>query len=333
MRNLICLMLTGFYLTSAVSQEQQEKISTQLYYLQEARANLSYTRNYADSAYVNTLLDSLDRTINKLITYIEAIPVEPMAEEVVEESVDMEELAADTTPVEQEFPEYQETTSEEFPDVYDQPENNGSGNPFIDKYNPFKKMKSKFIIETGINNFFMQLSTVASEPIVNSGSSWFWNFGLIKQIPLSRKIRLHAGLTYLRNRFRFANDLRLSGDSATPSFVEVGNAAEDPKLIVHYFTLPISFEIKFTKSLHIHLGGYAGYNVGAQQKLSLKVGDEEISENRNGAYGINKWMYGVRGGIGIGGFDVFAQYNLSNFFESNLKYDYKIYMIGTTFKF
>lgn len=333
MRNLICLMLTGFYLTSAVSQEQQEKISTQLYYLQEARANLSYTRNYADSAYVNTLLDSLDMTINKLITYIEAIPVESMVEEVQVEESTAEEMATDTFPEEQGFPEYPETTNEEYPDVYGQPENTGSGNPFIDKYNPFKKMKSRFIIETGINNFFMQLSTVANEPIVNTGSSWFWNFGLIKEISLSRKIRLDAGITYLRNRFRFSNDTRLSADSATPTFVGVGNAAEDPKLIAHYFTLPISFEIKLSKSLHIHLGGYAGYNVGAQQKLALKVGDEEISENRSGAYGLNKWMYGVRGGIGIGGFDVFAQYNLSNFFESNLKYDYKIYMIGTTFKF
>ncbi|MBK8109210.1 MAG: hypothetical protein IPK46_02155 [Saprospiraceae bacterium] len=88
MRNLICLMLTGFYLTSAISQEQQEKISTQLYYLQEARANLSYTRNYADSAYVNTLLDSMDMTINKLIAYIEAIPVDSMSvETLVEKSL------------------------------------------------------------------------------------------------------------------------------------------------------------------------------------------------------------------------------------------------------
>lgn len=329
MRNLICLLLTVFYLTAAVSQEQQEKISTQLYYLQEARANLSYAKNYADSTYVNNLLDSLDVTISQLIAYIEAIPVETVA---IEAPTD--EMPADTTPTEyQEFPEYPEATNDGVPDVYNQNEDNGSGNPFIDKYNPFKKMKSKFVIETGINNFFMQLSTTGNEPIINSGSSWFWNFGLIKQIPLSRKVRLDAGITYLRNRFRFSNDLRLSADGAGPSFVNVGNAAEDPKLIAHYFTLPITFQIKLSKTLHIDFGGYAGYNVGAQQKLALKIGDEEVAENRSGSYGLNKWMYGVRGGIGIGGFDVFAQYNLSNFFESNLKYDYKVYMIGTTFKF
>lgn len=329
MRNLTGLLLTVFYMTAAVGQEQEEKISTQLYYLQEAKANLSYAKNYADSVYVSNLLDSLDVTINQLIAYIEAIPVE------IQPSTDIvEEMPADTTPTEyQEFPTYPESNNGEMPEVYSQNEENGSGNPIIDKYNPFKKMKSKFIIETGINNFFMQLSTAGNEPIVNTGSSWFWNFGLIKQIPISRKIRLDAGITYLRNRFRFSNDIRLSAESTTPAFVDVSNAAEDPKLIAHYFTLPVTFAIRLSKTLHIDLGGYAGYNVGAQQKLALKEGDEEVNVNRSGSYGLNKWMYGLRGGIGIGGFDVFAQYNLSNFFESNLKYDYKVYMIGTTFKF
>ncbi len=330
--------LTSIFLSMTLAlfgQDQQEKISSQLYYLQEARANLSFAKNYADSTKVIQTMDSIDMMMSNLISYLEAIVVEtptPVAEEDYSQ-VEPIEAEPPQPPADEENPE----DMGDYGNGDDMPENTdmGLGNPIIDKFNPFKKMKSKVIIETGINNFFMSLTTLDSEPIVNPGASWFWNFGLVKIVPLSNKVSIEAGVTYLRNRFKFSNDVRLisEGNGQVPGFTSIPNASEDPKLIAHYFTLPLVFNWKLTKTFHISLGGFGGYNIGAGQKITLKEKEEEIEEYRHGAYGLNKWIYGVKAGLGLGGFDLFGQLSFANFFESNSKYDYKTYMIGTSFKF
>ena len=326
MRHILCLLLMLTQL-AVFAQDQQEKISNQLYYLQEARANISYAKNYADSTQVTQAIDSMDVMMGRLISYLEAMVVEAPQEVAPNE----EEVVIEEAPTEPPTYEENQETNTEIENGGDM----GLGNPIIDKFNPFKKMKSKIIIETGLNNFFMSLSTNGSEPIVSPGSSWFWNFGLVKIVPLSNKLSIEAGVTYLRNRFRFSNDVRLisEGNGQFPGFTTIANASEDPKLIAHYFTLPIVFNWKITKTFHMTLGGFGGYNIGASQKIKLKEREEEIEEYRHGAYGLNKWIYGVKAGLGLGGFDLFGQVSFANFFETNNNYDYKTYMIGTSFKF
>ena len=160
------------------------KISNQLYYLQEARANISYAKNYADSTQVTQAIDSMDVMMGRLISYLEAMVVEAPQEVAPNE----EEVVIEEAPTEPPTYEENQETNTEIENGGDM----GLGNPIIDKFNPFKKMKSKIIIETGLNNFFMSLSTNGSEPIVSPGSSWFWNFGLVKNRAALQQVKYRS---------------------------------------------------------------------------------------------------------------------------------------------
>lgn len=330
MRYKLTLFLTSLSFT-VFAQTQKDIIARQMDYLEAAKTNLSYVQESSETGYVKLSADSMIQKMDLMLSYLQSLQV---VEDVNETIADMEEDASDT---EIYIDETIEQDTNEFPPYIENPDEEEAGlsNPVLDKFNPFKKMKTNFILETGLNNYYMSLSTSGSEPTVNTGRSWFWNFGLVKIIPVTKKLNISAGITYLRNRFRFSNDVRLiaEGNPGAPDFIAVDNTVSDPKVITSYFTLPVSFTYKLNKTFHITLGGFGGYHLGTIQKLNLKVGEEEIREYRNGAYGVNKWIYGVKAGLGLGGFDLFCQLNLANYFETNKKYDYKLYMIGTSLKF
>ncbi|MBK8700803.1 MAG: outer membrane beta-barrel protein [Saprospiraceae bacterium] len=317
---LLCMMLP--YINRA--QDQREKNSNQQYYLQEARYNISAARQYADSMVVITLLDSIDLYVQKVLELVERHLANQM-EDVPETTVDTADFYAEG------YDQQVEVMDE--PDEAD--ESIEVNNDIFKKISPFRKMKTKFVIETGINNYFMNLTnTSVLEGKVSPGTSWFWNFGFQRQIHLGKKVKIETGISLLRNRFRFSNDVRLvaEGSGETPAFTKVNNASNDPKLILSYLTLPLSFEFKISKSLHVNAGAYAGYLVGSTQKVAIKENEEEIYQVRSGAYALNKWMYGIRGGVGLGGLDIFVNYNLTNLFENRKSFDYSIYMIGTSWK-
>ena len=122
----------------------------------------------------------------------------------------------------------------------------------------------------------MSLSTNGSEPSL-SRSSWF---GILpgKIVPLSNKLSYRSWCNLFENRFRFSNDVRLisEGNGQVPGFTTIANASEDPKLIAHYFTLPIVFNWKITKTFHMTLGGLWWTTLVRVKKIKLKEQEEEL---------------------------------------------------------
>ncbi len=311
---LICCFTYG--------QSNSEKVNNLKFYLSQIKDNLYFARQYADSSKMLAHLDSIETQTTKAEDFANAIII--VADTIIEPSDAYINPSSDYNE-NNEDGDYSGKTKKGDLEV---PE----GNPMIDKINPFKKTKTSFIIETGINNFHIESSN-AKDAKVNPGSSWYWNFALIKQIYISKGMDFNFGFAFQRNRFNFSNDVALSNVTENLSVFEtVANVKNDPKLIVDYLNIPLMFKFKFSKNFNFFIGGLVGYRIGTRQELNLKLGTVEIEEVRKNPYGLNNWNYAIKGGISLNKFHLIGQYQLSNLFESKTNYTYHTFMIGTMIK-
>lgn len=318
---ILKIVCFAFFITTAFGQSNVEKVNNLKFYLSQIKDNLYFAKEYADSAKMVALLDSLEIQVNRAQDIVTSYTI--VADTIIEPSD-----AYNGEENNGEINEDGDLSSKTKKGDFEMPD----GNPMIDKINPFKKTKTSFIIETGINNFIIQNSK-AQDAKVNTGGSWYWSFTLMKQVYLSKGFDLNFGISFQRNRFRFTNDVALTNvDESTSQFENVSNAKSDPKLIVEYLNLPLMAKIKFSKHFNFYVGGLAGYRVGTRQELDLKLGTVEVEEVRKSAYGLNNWNFAIKAGFGINKLYLIGQYQLSNLFDSKTNYDYHTFMIGTMIK-
>ncbi|MFM2392409.1 MAG: hypothetical protein RLZZ546_386 [Bacteroidota bacterium] len=301
----------------AFAQPNSEKVSNLRYYLESAKSSIESSKFYSDSSQINRILDSIDLLISKTLISVDQILIIP------EENIENEDTL-EVAPI------------EDVSDInLDNSDFSVSNNPMFDKYNPLRKSNTQILIETGINNIHIVNPSNAIDAKLNTGGSWFWNFGIIKRLPVGKNLNVNLGLTYLRYRLKVSNDLILYSPNVNvehAKFTSFDNINEDPKIRINYITVPLDFEIKLSKSMDITIGGYFGYRLNASQKIKSKLNSEEIESIRQGDYSLNNWMYGAKAGLGFGKFDLFVNYNLSNLFENATIYDYRLFRVGSAWK-
>lgn len=298
------------------AQPNAEKISNLKYYLESAKSSIESSKYYSDSIQINKILDSIDFLISRTIILTDQITI-----------VDENDTNSDSVYV---------APVDDVADIsLDNTDFSTTNNPMFDKYNPLRKSNTQLLIETGINNINFLSPEKTNDAKLNTGGSWFWNFGIIKRLPVGKSLNINIGITYLRYRLKVSNDLILYSpdiDKQPAVFTTLENINDDPKIRINYLTLPIDCEIKLSKSMDLTLGAYLGYRLNASQKIKSKLNSEEIESVRQGSYSLNDWMYGVKAGLGFGKFDLFVNYNLSNLFEDKSNYDYRLFRIGSAWK-
>jgi len=326
---LTCILsFVGLSYTVNAQESDYDKLENLKYYLSSLKDNAQSMRYYTDSTKIISLLDQLDVITAALENEINTVVVpKPEITEV------MPEVDAPTT---------DETNegmgdSATWPETGDESQNNDSNdNLGISKYMPFKnKFNTSFEIQFGINA--LQQGNAAPSgilsPEINPGGSWYWDFALTRRARLggkNSKVALNYGISYLKNRFKIENDLRLTAVDGVPVFQEVADLKDNPKLNIGYLNVPLSLSFALSKKTKLKVGGYVGYRVHTVQKFHLKTQNEKIHEQRYAGYELNNWMYGANASLDIGGFDLIARYNFSKLFKDNPNYDFNTFMIGTS---
>lgn len=308
----------------SAQNEDRDKYETLQYYISSIRNDVESARYYTDSIKVLNLLDEINTTVDNIDIEVEAFIVPETV--MLTETEEIDDIVAE-----------EEMPAEDWNNDTDGDNGRGVlGN--MSKYMPFKnKSKTKFTVEVGINSLQQTLTGAQTAgPDLNNGGSWYWDFGIQRQLRIggnNSKVAFNYGISYLLNRFKFEEDVRLTTIDGNPAFVPVADAKNDPKLNIGYLTVPLGFSFKMGKKFTLNLGGYAGYRVHTVQKIKLRTGNETIEEKRYSSNQLNNWVYGGQASIDINGFDIVARYNLSPLFKDNPNFDYNTFMIGTSFSF
>lgn len=337
MKKIAFILLTVLFATTINAQYVKSNLNAVKYsfgdirsYTNYGKENLSYiTSNEAgpsfsaDSLFIVNLFAQIDS-----LTYL----AEQRAENIIvpEEVMDSrayennDEMPTDTT---------DPYAEREYKSDFENKDEDSFGNPMVDQINPLKKQKTKFVIETGINNFIIADNNQDNAEVA-PGQSWFWSYGLMKQISKSKSAVIEVGITYMKNRFTFDNNVLLTNNNsdAIPVDFDEINSAKNTKLHVGYIQVPLNFKFNLGKSYYANIGGYGGYRIFTIQKAEYTNGTEEIKEERSDSYGLNNWVYGGRAGVGFKTWDIFFNYNFSNLFKKDDNYKYNIYSIGTSFR-
>ncbi len=320
-----CFLL--FYVLVNAQNEAYYNLENQKYYLSSIKDNIESMRVYSDSATIWHYLDQMNTITNQIDVELNKI--------VVEEPQAMEDETATSEDVEVDS---REETLENYPweaekkgDIYDDEDDSGKMSKFI----PFRnKIKTDLVIQFGINSLQDGNATaVANAPEINTGGSWFWDFGISRKVRLggkTSKVATYYGLSYLINRFKLDNDVKLVASDNGSSW-SAENILSN-RINIGYLNIPLGFVVKLGKKTDFLLGAYGGYRVYTAQNIHLKNGTENVYEKRKDRYGLNNWMYGAQVGLDIKGFDINFKYNFSKLFNDNSAGEYNIWMVGTSIR-
>ncbi|MBK9733635.1 MAG: hypothetical protein IPO92_01180 [Saprospiraceae bacterium] len=319
-------LMAGLSSVTFAQEDDKMKLDNLKYYLSSIKDNVQSMRYYTDSVKIVGLLDQIDVLASSLEVELNNIILPEPENMPINEPEPMEPAKIENL---DDYSWKGDTINEENEDDNQR----GMG---ISKFMPFKnKFNTSFEIQFGINSL-MQGNDAPSgvlTPDINTGGSWYWDFALMRRARLggkSSKIALNYGISYLKNRFKIENDIRLTNIDGTPFFTPISDVKENPKLNIGYINIPLSLSFQLSKKMTLQLGGYIGYRVHTVQKFELKPPGEKIEEQRYAGYALNNWIYGGTVSIGIGSFDLIGRYNISKLFKDNPNYDYNTFMIGTS---
>lgn len=323
---LFLFILSSFTFQNLFGQsDDQMKLDNLKYYLSSAKDNMESMRYYTDSTKILALLDQMNVLMAQLDTEVNQIV--------------LPEASADNTVIETMEVEPATESTDEMPAVDYSAEDGEDGKDGLNlsKFMPFKKkINTGLKIGFGINTWHAatEVASGVLSPEINTGGSWYWDFALVRSARLGgkdSKVAFNYGISFLKNRFKLDNDVRLTRDTdGNPQLVNLENVKGSPKLNVGYLNVPVSFTFAISKNSKLEIGGYAGYRVHTVQKAEFKVEKERIDEQRYSRNELNNWIYGGTVGIDFNGFDIIAKYNFSKLFNDNPRYDFNTFMIGTS---
>lgn len=324
-RLVFSLCAIVLYLNSTAQSDAAIRLENNKYYISYIKDYIEAMKVNTDTATIMAMLDQMSMLADEISMELEKIKVEqqPEPEPLITEDYSYQ----DSSDQDYTWPDYNQNGGE-----YD---NQGNFDFGMGKFNLFKnKSSTSLVFQFGLNGMIQnELPPLATTPEINTGRSWFFEFGLLRKLRIGGKESQTAftyGLSYLSNRFRFQNDVRLYQFENRPVFGIADDLRNDPVLSIGYITIPVGFKFKFSKNFRLDVGGYAGYRVRSVQHITWKNGNETFHSAISGSWRLNDWMYGFSGGIGLGPVNIIGKYNLSNLFRTNPNYDFHTFMIGTS---
>lgn len=183
-------------------------------------------------------------------------------------------------------------------------------------------------IDLGINTY-LNADNTTSLPLsdhyldINTGKSWGVGINLIeKNIGIHKQnIGLVTGLGLDINNYRFNKDFILMSDSSRLYAIESNLQFEKNKLVVTYLTVPLLLEFQFPVGkkdnvLYFSAGGIGGLRIGSHTKYVYDFQGLNKDKNKED-YHLSPFKYGLTFRVGYNGLNLFANYNLSELFETN----------------
>ncbi|GAA3562548.1 hypothetical protein [Snuella lapsa] len=149
----------------------------------------------------------------------------------------------------------------------------------------------------------------------------------------SQLLRFKYGVSLQWNKLNIKNNQYFMQDGNGTYLEQFPADLNKSKLKITNLVVPLFFEFGPLKKMDrkddrivylnsdqfkIGVGGYAGLNLGAQQKLKYVEGGSNIKEKLSRSSNASNFVYGLSGYIGIGDISLYAKYDLSPLFKDQI---------------
>jgi hypothetical protein len=204
------------------------------------------------------------------------------------------------------------------------------------KYRYMPRSKFYFNLDIGLNNYLEDGKSPDGNALhrLNPGASWYWGFDPTMRSHIGGAFFVEWGAGFDLNVYRFENDkTRIIKDPSGIVFFEDPRdiTANKSKLATWHLQAKIIPMLAFGSNRHrgyrlwnridkgfrIGVGPYAGYRLWSRTKVKYTLNGAKQKDKSRSNFFLNDFRYGIRGQIGISGFDVFFMYDLNEMFQSN----------------
>jgi len=127
-------------------------------------------------------------------------------------------------------------------------------------------------------------------------------------------------------KYRFESNVTLGREDGDVVIVDLNDGftgqVKKTKLAANYIDIPLELQYHVNKedlkkSFRISVGGKFGFLFNAHTKLKFKEdGDNRITKEHDN-FDLSRFRYGLQGKLGIGGFNAYYYYSLSELFRNN----------------
>jgi hypothetical protein len=196
-----------------------------------------------------------------------------------------------------------------------------------------RRTTTDFVFAFGLNNVITEGESLQDSDFKVAGSrfaelGWAWKTRVFKN---TNFLRIKYGVSFQFNSLK-PTDNRFYVDTGEQTELQTHPFKLDKsKFRMDNLVVPIHFEFGTSKKneyddyfrystenqLTVGLGGYAGINLGARQKLKFEEDGEDKKVKLKEDYNTNSFIYGLSGYIGWQGIALYAKYDLNTIFKNN----------------
>ena len=180
-------------------------------------------------------------------------------------------------------------------------------------------------IYVGLNNWLVDGKLPKSDKLYSLSpiNSWYAALTLDNLTKVSGPVYFYWGVGISYMNFAFNNTrVRVTSDPSQIFFTEVANiSGQVSKLRVTHLNLHFVPTISLSygyESIRFGLGVYGGYRIGSSSRMKFNdANGNRQRETVRSSFHINPFRYGIRGQLGWSFFDLFVNYDLTNFFHED----------------
>ena len=195
-----------------------------------------------------------------------------------------------------------------------------------------RRTYSDLVLAVGFNNALASGRSLEEAPYRLAGSrffeiGWSWRTRVFNN---SNFLRFHYGVSFQFNGLKPEGNQYFVAEDGQTNLQEFEYELDKSKFRMDNLVVPVYLEFgpsrykeykdHFRYSLddqfRIGLGGYAGFNLGARQKLKYTRDGERVKDKLKRGYNTSDLIYGLAGYIGVEGVLLYAKYDLNPIFEN-----------------
>lgn len=194
-----------------------------------------------------------------------------------------------------------------------------------------RRTTSELVFAIGFNNALSDDTDFGDTPYELAGSG-FVELGFAWKTRVftnSNALRVKYGLSFQWNKLNAKDNLYFEQDEDITELVEFPVDLNKSQFRTSNVVIPVHFEFGPSKKIErtnyfrystddqfkIGIGGYAGFNIGTQQKLKFKEDGDRVKQKIRKDYNTSDFVYGISAYIGVDDISLYAKYDLNPIFD------------------